>query len=122
MSTKPMSSSSSAEAESIVSRTLFGPVLFVSFLVSLFFVDEQTSAGIFESSARTDPNNKHQHYYHSNQRKLAKKEFDDAFVLRKRVIAAMCVAGGIGLAGLAWCFSKAWVMWACSQTTSEMAP
>ena len=120
MSTKPTSSTSSAETESILSRTLLGPVLFVSFIVSLFFVDQQTSAGIFESSARTGLGRKQEHYYHSHQRKLAKREFDDAFALRNRVIAAMCVAGGLGLAGLGWCLSKVWAMWSYHQTTSSM--
>jgi hypothetical protein len=111
MPTKPASSTSSPEVESIISRTILGPVLFVSFIVSLFFVDKQTAAGIFESNTRKDSKHGHEHYYHSHQRKLAKKEFDDAFVLRKRVIAAMCVAGVIGLAGLGWLLTKAWAFW-----------
>jgi hypothetical protein len=121
MSTKPASSASTPEAESIISRTLLGPLLFVSFIVSLFFVDKQTSAGIFESNDRIDSNHGHEHYYHSHQRKLAKKEFDDAFVLRKRVIAAMCIAGGIGLAGLGWCLTKAWALWGYHGSTNSMA-
>jgi mannitol-specific phosphotransferase system IIBC component len=119
MSTKPVSSTSSPEAESIISRTLLGPVLFVSFIVSLFFVDQQTSAEIFESNARTDTKHEHEHYYHSHQ--LAKKEFDDAFALRKRVIAAMCVAGGISLAGLGWFLTKAWAMWGYQRSPSSIA-
>ena len=118
---KPTSSGSGPEAESIISRTLLGPVLFVSFIVSLFFVDKQTSAGIFESNDRTDSKHEHEHYYHSHQRKLAKKEFDDAFAIRRRVIAAMCVAGGIGLAGLGWCLTKAWALWGYHGSTSSMA-
>jgi len=117
----PDKPASSAEAESIFSRTLFGPILFVSFIVSLFFVDKQTSAGIFESSARTDPKHEHQPYYHSHQRKLAKKEFDDAFALRKRVIVAMCVGAGMGFAGLGWCLSKAWALWGYHQTVGASA-
>src|ERR1700733_3237184 len=111
MSTKPASSTSSPEVGSIVSRTILGPVLFVSFIFSLFFVDKQTSAIIFESNTRKDSTHGHEHYYHSHQRKLAKREFDDAFALRKRVIAAMCVAGVIGLAGLGWFLTKAWAFW-----------
>jgi hypothetical protein len=115
MPTKPASSTSSPEVESIVSRTILVPVLFVSFIFSLFFVDKQTSAGIFESNAQKDSKHGHEHYYHSHQRKLARKEFDDAFALRKRVIAAMCVGGVIGLAGLGWLLTKAWTFWRYSQ-------
>jgi hypothetical protein len=121
MSTKPASSASGPEAESIISRALLGPVLFVSFIFSLFFVDKQTSAGIFESNVRTDSIHEHEHYYHSHQRKLARKEFDDAFALRKRVIAAMCIAGGIGLAGLGWCLTKVWAVYGYRQSTSSIA-
>ena len=89
MSTKPAPSAPGPEAGSVISRTFLVPILFVSFLVSLFFVDKKTSAGVFASNDRTDSQHKHEHYYHSHQRQLAKKELDDAFVLRKRVIAAM---------------------------------
>jgi hypothetical protein len=116
MSTKPAPSTSSPEVESIISRTLLGPILFVSFIVSLFFVDKQTSAGIFESSTRKDSKHGHEQHYHSHQRKLAKREFDDAFALRKRVIAAMGIAGAIGLAGLAWLLTKAWAFWCYYQS------
>jgi hypothetical protein len=116
MSTKPASSTSSPEAESIISRTILGPVLFVSFIVSLFVVDKQTAAGILESNTRKDSKHGHEHYYHSYQRKLAKREFDDAFALRKRVIAAMCVAGVVGLTGLGWFLTKAWAFWCYYQS------
>jgi hypothetical protein len=120
MSTRPASSASSPDAESIISRALVGPILFVSFIVSLFFVDKQTSASIFESNTRADAKHQHEQYYHSHQRKLAKKEFDDAFALRKRVIAAMCIVGGIALAGLGWGLMKAWGMWASHGFASSM--
>jgi hypothetical protein len=120
MSSRPASSAPSPEAESVISRTLVGPVLFVSFIVSLFFVDKQTSAEIFESNSRTDAKHEHEQYYHSHQRKLARREFDDAFALRTRVIAAMCIAGGIGLAGLGWCLTKAWSMWGYHGSPSSM--
>jgi hypothetical protein len=119
--TKPAPSAPEPEAGSVISRTFLVPVLFVSFLVSLFFVDKQTSAGVFASNDRTDSEHKHEHYYHSHQRKLAKKDLDDAFVLRKRVIAAMCLAGGIALAGLWWCLTKAWALWGYHGSRRSMA-
>lgn len=121
MSTKPGPSASGSEADSIISRTLLGPILFVSFIFSLFVVDRQTSAEIFASNTRTDTNHAHEHYYHSHQRKLAKKEFDEAFRLRKRVIAAMCIGSGIALAGLVWCLTKAWAILGYRQSSSSTA-
>ena len=110
MSTKsPAVSISSKEAETFLSRTLLVPVLFVSFLFSLFIVDRNTSASIFSPSQAASP--ERERFYHSYQRKLAKREIDDAFVLRRRVIVAMCIACAIGIVGAGWCLSMAWRWW-----------
>jgi len=91
--------------EPLFTRLIVAPVLFVSFLISLFLIDRKVYGGIFGSAGSKDG------YYHSHQRKLAKQEIDDAFQLRKRVIAAMCVIGGVGVALVAWSIEKAWTRW-----------
>lgn len=91
-----------AGTESLLFRLIATPVLFISFLISLFLIDRQTSGGIFGSSGSKDG------YYHSHQRKLARHDITDAFQLRNKVIAAIIAALGFGLAFVAWSFSKAW--------------
>lgn len=102
-------SSSSAETESLFSRTIFAPILFVSFLISLLIVDQKTSATILPHPDKKLHNE--DHYYHSHQRKLAKREMDEAFALRKRVIAGMCLLSALTLVGLGWSLSKVWSIW-----------
>jgi hypothetical protein len=88
--------------ESLFSRIIVAPVLFVSFIFSLFLIDRKTYGGIFGQHADKDG------YYHSHQRKLAKREMDDAFMMRNKVIAVMAVSSAVGLAVLGWGVSKAY--------------
>jgi hypothetical protein len=92
-------------AEPLLIRLIVAPVLFVSFLVSLFLVDRQNYDSIFGRSGNKDG------YYHSHQRKLAKREMDQAFVVRKRVIAAVCVLSMISFAVVAWGIESVWTGW-----------
>ena len=111
MSTKsPTPSSAEAAAESYLVRTLFVPILFVSFLFSLLWVDRGTSTEVFshddpKSNARKGSETK---YYHSHQRKLAKKEFDDAFAYQGRVVAMLCIGGAFVLVGASWAIWRFW--------------
>ncbi|KAL6250541.1 hypothetical protein RBB50_002843 [Rhinocladiella similis] len=89
--------------ESFYTRFIVAPVLFVSFLISLFFIDRQTAGGIFGQS------NSKNAYYHSHQRKLAKKEMDEAFQMRRKVILALCALSAALLAFVAWGIE--WTVW-----------
>jgi hypothetical protein len=122
MSTKSKSpqttTSETASAESFLSRTLIAPLLFLSFLFSLLWIDRKTSAEIFtheapESKSQTrkssDPSSK---YYHSHQRHLARLEVDDAFAYQGKVIALLCVGSAVVLAGGSW---AAWRLWHWAQ-------
>ncbi len=80
-------------------------------------MDKQTSTGIFKS---TSP--ERERYYHSHQRKLAKQEIDDAFNLRGRVIAGMCITSALGLAGIGWCLLKAWETWGFHLNADSVGP
>lgn len=88
--------------ESLLSRLVVAPVLFVSFLISLFLIDRKHYGSIFASSGSTDG------YYHSHQRKLAKQEMDDAFQMRRKVIALMLMLSAVALAVVAWAFESLW--------------
>ncbi|KIW80528.1 hypothetical protein Z517_07144 [Fonsecaea pedrosoi CBS 271.37] len=92
-------------AESLLSRLIVAPVLFISFLISLFLIDRQTYGSIFARSGSRDG------YYHSHQRKLAKREMDDAFQMRSKVIAAMFIFSAVTLALLAWTLESVWKGW-----------
>ncbi|EXJ76006.1 uncharacterized protein A1O5_00514 [Cladophialophora psammophila CBS 110553] len=110
MSTKKsalLGSDSAPVAESLLSRLIVAPVLFVSFLISLFLIDRQTYGAIFARSGGQDG------YYHSHQRKLAKREMDDAFQIRSKVIAAMVLLSAVSLALLAWILESVWKVWKC---------
>lgn len=112
MSTKTSAATATTEAasESFLSRTLFAPVLFVSFLFSLLWIDRSTSAEIF---THKDPKPKTRkvsepQYYHSHQRHLAKREFDDAFAYQNKVIMLLCVGSAVLLVSSFW---AAWRFW-----------
>jgi len=93
----PIHPASLPVVESAFSRLIVAPVLFVSFLVSLFLIDRQHYSGIFSHSSSNE-----ERYYRSHQKKLAKREMDDAFQLRGKVIAAMVMAVGVVVAVLGW--------------------
>jgi len=92
-------------SESAFSRFIVAPVLFVSFLVSLVLIDRQTAGSVFAKSGTKDG------YYHSHQRKLAKREMDDAFHMRRKVIAGMALLSAVSLAILAWAIESIWKVW-----------
>lgn len=92
----------STATESIFTRVVITPLLFISFVVSLFLIDRDTYSHVLNGRASSDK------YYHSRQGKLAKQSLEDAFHLRNRVLAAICIFGGIGFAFLGWTGSKAW--------------
>ncbi len=94
--------SASTIQESIFARLVVAPVLFVSFLISLFFIDRQTITGVFKRKADKDV------YYHSHQKKLAKHDLDEAYSKSNRVVLAMCISSAIGLALTGWVVSKAY--------------
>lgn len=73
----------------------------MSFLISLFLIDKQTYSKVLSGHSHLDD------YYHSNQRKMAKKEVEEAFHMRNRVLGVIFVAGGFGLALLGWSGSLA---------------
>ncbi|KIX07078.1 uncharacterized protein Z518_05055 [Rhinocladiella mackenziei CBS 650.93] len=101
----PAISESAPAAESLFSRLLVAPILFVSFLISLFLIDRHNYSGIFARSGSKDG------YYHSHQRKLAKQEMDEAFRMRRKVIAAMCMLTAVSLAFIAWGIESVWTLW-----------
>ena len=102
-STKPSHADGAPIPESLFSRLIIGPVLFVSFLVSLLMVDRKTYSTIFGAGHKDSHG-----YYHSHQRKLARTEMDEAFQQRSKVIAGMCMLSGIVLAIVMWAISLAW--------------
>lgn len=77
------------------------PLLFISFLISLFLIDRQTYSKILSGHSALDD------YYHSHKRKLGKHEVEEAFHLRNRVLGVILVSGGFGLAVLGWSGSLA---------------
>lgn len=81
------------------SRIIMTPLLFISFLISLFLIDKQTYSTVLSGHPHSDE------HYHSNQRKMAKQELEDAFHMRNRVLGVIFVLGGFGLAVLGWCGS-----------------
>ena len=90
-----------APSDSLFARVIVGPVLFVSFLLSLFFIDRKTYGGIFSQDHQSKDG-----YYRSHQRKLAKHDVDEAFRSKNRVIIAMAVSGGVGVALAGWAVSR----------------
>ncbi|KPI45385.1 uncharacterized protein AB675_568 [Cyphellophora attinorum] len=104
MSTKASTQTiTTASPESLISRLIIGPVLFISFLVSLFLVDKKIYTSIFGSDSKQGG------YYHSHQRKLAKSEMDQAFQQKNRVIAGLCMASGVAVAVVLWGIGAAWM-------------
>lgn len=101
-SRKPPTPEGAAITESLFSRLIVGPVLFVSFLLSLLLVDRKTYSSIFGGSYDSHG------YYHSHQRKLAKSEMDQAYQQRSRVIAGMCMLSGIAVAIMMWGIAIGW--------------
>jgi hypothetical protein len=131
-------SDSDSDSASLLSRTILTPILFLSFLLSLLVVDWRTSATLFpptfpavtrsspatgtgphrgrnkekEKEAAAGPPPPHYHHY---QTKLAKREIDEAFALRRRVMAGMCAVGAVGVGvavGMGWrLMSRAWAVW-----------
>lgn len=101
-STNPARPERSAVPESLFSRLIIGPVIFVSFLVSLVLVDRETYSSIF---GKGQPGGG---YYHSHQRKLAKTEMDEAFQKRSKVLAGMCLLSGLAVGVIMWGLSIAW--------------
>jgi len=91
--------------EPLLSRLIVAPVLFVSFLISLFLIDRKHYGNIFASSKSQDG------YYHSHQRKLAKRQMDDAFQMRQKVIIMMAVLSAVAIAVVAWAFESLWRGW-----------
>ncbi|KAL2403195.1 hypothetical protein ABEF95_008500 [Exophiala dermatitidis] len=102
---KPPASGSNPVPEPLLTRLVVAPVLFVSFLISLFLIDRQTYASIFGRSPSKDG------YYHSHQRKLAKREMDEAFQMRRKVIVALCALSAVSLAIVAWGIESLWTVW-----------
>lgn len=98
----PTTPTSAPSNESLFGRLILAPVLFVSFILSFFLIDKQTGSEIFGSNPEKGS------YYHSHQRKLAKKEMDEAWVRKNRVIAVLCVGSAVGLALIAWAGLRAW--------------
>jgi len=102
-SAKPSNAAVTGPAqESLISRIILTPTLFISFLLSLFLIDHKTHGGIFGNRPDRDG------YYHSHQKKLAKQEMEDAFLMRNKVIAGICVCSGVGLGLLGWLVTKGW--------------
>lgn len=95
MAVKPASG-----AGELVSRFFVTPVLFISFLISLLYIDRQAYSQVVAGHAGRDT------YYHSHQRKMARREVEDAFHLRNRALAALLIAAGIGMALAGWTGSK----------------
>ena len=92
-------------AEPVLVRLFVAPILFVSFLISLFIIDRHHYGKIF-----SNPESKSD-YYHSHQRKLAKTEMDEAFLLRRKVIVGFCVFSAVSLALFAWGIESMWHIW-----------
>jgi len=107
MSRKGTSASSDPApiTESLLSRLIVAPVLFISFLISLVLIDRQTYGTVFGKSASRDG------YYHSHQKSLAKREMDDAFQLRGKIIAGMILLSAVALALFAWTVESIWNAW-----------
>lgn len=124
------SPTNSGPSESLISRVLLAPLLFVSFLVSLAIVDDRTSSSIIKSSENEGTSSKtkrtsggngkpsvekgREGYYHSHQRKLMKREIGDAFAIRGNVLLALCLLTALGLTALGWgCkYLLEWYGWA----------
>lgn len=109
MATKRAKSTTEAASESFFSRTLLAPILFISFLFSLLWIDRKTSAEIFTHETKSERRKgSESKYYHSNQRHLAKREFDEAFAYQGNVVAMICVASAVVLAGGSWVVWRLW--------------
>lgn len=91
--------------EPLLIRLVVAPVLFVSFLISLVLVDRKHFGSILANSESKDG------YYHSHQRKIAKRNMDDAFQIRRKVIALMFMFSAMALAVVAWAFESLWRGW-----------
>lgn len=112
MSTKSVPGTSTAQAasDSFLARTFFAPILFISFLFSLLWIDRKTSAEIFthnDPTLKTRKKSEPQHY-HSNQRHLAKREFEDAFTSQNKVIVLLCVGSAFVVVGGSWAVWRFW--------------
>jgi hypothetical protein len=103
-------SKSEAASDSFLARTLFAPILFLSFLFSLLWIDRKTSAEIFthdepklKSRKKSDPQ-----HYHSHQRHLAKRELEDAFAYQGKVVILLCVGSAVALVVASWSVWRFW--------------
>jgi len=99
-----------AASDSFLARTLFAPILFLSFLFSLLWIDRKTSAEIFthdEPKLKSRKKSDSQHY-HSHQRHLATRELEDAFAYQGKVIVLLCVGSAVVLVGASWFVWRFW--------------
>jgi hypothetical protein len=96
---------SSPAGEPLLSRLIVAPILFISFLISLVLIDRQTYGSVFGKAGSKDG------YYHSHQRKLAKREMDNAFQMRGKVIAVMVMLSAVAMALCAWSLESLWKLW-----------
>lgn len=76
-------------------------------LFSLLWIDRRTSAEVFTHNEKTRKKSEPQHY-HSHQRHLAKREFEDAFTNQGKVIVLLCVGSAVGLVGASWAVWRFW--------------
>lgn len=121
----PTTSEPAPTSESLISRIVFAPLLFVSFLVSLIIVDREASSSVFGTSPpgskdgkRTLDAGKEKRYYHSHQKKLARREIGDAFNIRNKVLVSLCVGMGVTAACMAWFVTRVWEGWGKEQMLS----
>lgn len=91
-----MATGTSPAQESLFTRVFITPLLFVSFIVSLFLIDKDTYSKVFSGHGSYDQ------HYHTHQRKMARREIEDAFHLRNRVLAAIFIITGFGFALAGW--------------------
>lgn len=80
------------------------PIIFVSFLISLAWVDLRytiTRSHFHSSARRWMPQWIHhivyREYYHSKQRKLMRMEVNDAFEMRDSVVAVLGILAMVGI-------------------------
>lgn len=121
----PTPTETAPPSESLISRVVFAPLLFISFLISLVIVDHDASTSVLGTSSSpsgkngsTSSRSNEKKYYHSHQRKLARREVGDAFDMRNKVLVGLCIGMGIAIAGMAWFVNRVWEGWAKEQLVS----
>ncbi|MCJ1371745.1 hypothetical protein MMC20_002964 [Loxospora ochrophaea] len=93
----------SPTSDSLLTRLILTPLLFTSFLLSLFLIDKRTHASyrhLHTSPPSSNSAEKEEWVLRAKHRKMMRMETSDAFALRKWVMGVLVLGLGAGALGM----------------------